>query len=87
MRREEKRKEKKRKEKGERDGRGGKAGGVTPDDRTSGVNSQTGPRPGELDRLPPKQVILGDAGGPGADREANVGRETNVEREANDGGS
>jgi hypothetical protein len=80
---------------------------VTPGDRTSGVNSSTGPCPDEPDRLSPKQVILGegtsgrrpaqgltsedsrlgDASGPGVDREANVERETNVKREVHDSSS
>jgi hypothetical protein len=57
---EEKRKEEKKREKGDRDEKGGKARGVTPDERTSGVNSPTGSRPGEPDQLPLQQVILGE---------------------------
>jgi hypothetical protein len=64
----EKRKEKKKKEKGERDGRGGKVAGVTPDERTLCVNSRAGSRPGQPDRLPLKQVILGEGTSGGAQR-------------------
>jgi hypothetical protein len=78
-----------------------KGWGVTPDERTSGVNFPTGSRPGEPDRLPLKQVILGEGTSgrspmqgrsPEDSRLGDAGgpvtdRKANVEREANDGGS